>query len=54
MRDRSIPPMVSDEPPGFQVHVHTGAGFITHHAPLPWQGRELDLSAMLAAMGDSH
>lgn len=43
-------PYVTDEPPGFQVHYFDGQRFVTHTSPLPWQGRELDLSTLLADM----
>ncbi len=45
--DPTKPPIVTDEPPAFQIHVHTGDGFVTHHAPLPWRGREFALSNLL-------
>ncbi len=46
--DPSVSPVLTDEPPGFQIHTFTGNRFITHTAALPWSGRTVDLDSLLA------
>ena len=38
-----VPPLITSEPPSYQMHLWDGAGFVTHTAPLAWDGPQVDL-----------